>query len=254
MILVTGASGFLGKAIAEKLIHDDLDLYLTDLDIDSLVLLRLELLSLKPEVKIVIQSTDLANENDRLQLFESIENSGAELSGLVNNAAAVGSSYLAGWSASFLEQEVGVFRDSLDVNLVAPFHLSQLFAKHVAHRDGVIVNISSIYGSMAPDWSMYEGTSMGNPAGYAIAKAGINQLTKWMATSVGANIRVNAVAPGGIERGQPTEFVSKYVSRTPLKRMCTETDVVKLVRFLLSDDSAYMTGEILTVDGGRSLL
>jgi NAD(P)-dependent dehydrogenase (short-subunit alcohol dehydrogenase family) len=115
---------------------------------------------------------------------------------------------------------------------------------------GSIVNIASIYGLVGPDVSLYEGTAMGNPAYYAAAKGGVIQLTRYWATTMAPAVRVNCLAPGGIERGQPESFQARYKARTPLGRMATEADIVGGLVFFASDLSRYATGQILAVDGG----
>jgi NAD(P)-dependent dehydrogenase (short-subunit alcohol dehydrogenase family) len=116
--------------------------------------------------------------------------------------------------------------------------------------NGCIVNIGSIYGTYGPDWSLYEGTKMSNPAAYAASKGGLIQLTHWLATTVSPEIRVNAISPGGIFRNQPGEFVKRYESRTPLGRMANEEDFRGAIAYLASDLSKYVTGVNLAVDGG----
>lgn len=174
-----------------------------------------------------------------------------ELNILINNAAFVGSSSLAGWAEPFEAQTIETWRRALEVNLTAAFQLSQLFAPALRSARGAsIVNIASIYGHWGPDWSLYEGTQMSNPAAYGASKGGLIQLTRWLATTLGPEIRVNAISPGGIERGQPEQFVERYAKRTPMGRMATEDDFRGVVSFLASDMSAYVTGQVINVDGG----
>ena len=70
-----------------------------------------------------------------------------------------------------------------------------------------------------------------------------------MASRLAPRIRINAIAPGGIESGQPEEFIQRYITRTSLKRMCLEQDVANMAEFLISDKSGYITGQIFRVDG-----
>jgi len=154
-----------------------------------------------------------------------VKSDGLGLSCLVNNAAFVGSSNLQGWSSSFEEQNIATWRRAFEVNLTAAFHLSQLFAPELrSSSQGNIINVASIYGELGPDWSLYCGTDMGNPAAYSASKGGLIQLTRWLATSMAPSVRVNAISPGGIFRGQPESFVSRYVAKTPLGRMAIEDD------------------------------
>jgi NAD(P)-dependent dehydrogenase (short-subunit alcohol dehydrogenase family) len=119
-----------------------------------------------------------------------------------------------------------------------------------AGNNGSIINIGSIYGEYGPDWRLYDGTNLGNPAAYGVSKGGLTQLTRWMATTVAPAIRVNAIAPGGIARNQPQSFVQQYEARTPMGRMATEDDFRGAVAYLASALSAYVTGQVLHVDGG----
>ena len=91
---------------------------------------------------------------------------------------------------------------------------------------------------------------MGNPAAYAAGKGGLLQLTRWLATVLAPDIRVNAISPGGVWRNQPEAFLKRYIERTPLKRMAAEEDIKGAVVYLASDMSSYVTGQNLMVDGG----
>ena len=91
---------------------------------------------------------------------------------------------------------------------------------------------------------------MHNPAAYAAAKAGLINLTKWLAKTIGPEIRVNAISPGGIFRQQPKKFVKAYVKKTALKRMASENDFIGVIALLSSEASSYITGQNIIVDGG----
>jgi NAD(P)-dependent dehydrogenase (short-subunit alcohol dehydrogenase family) len=91
---------------------------------------------------------------------------------------------------------------------------------------------------------------MGNAAGYAASKGGVVQLTRWLATTLAPDVRVNCLTPGGVSRGQPESFQAAYRDRTPLGRMATEEDYKGAVAYLASDLSRYVTGHNLVVDGG----
>jgi NAD(P)-dependent dehydrogenase (short-subunit alcohol dehydrogenase family) len=94
---------------------------------------------------------------------------------------------------------------------------------------------------------------MGNPAAYAVSKGGLIQLTRWLATTLAPNIRVNAISPGGIFRDQDQQFVEKYSKETALGRMATEEDLQGLLAFLATELSSYVTGQVIQVDGGWKL-
>jgi NAD(P)-dependent dehydrogenase (short-subunit alcohol dehydrogenase family) len=151
----------------------------------------------------------------------------------------------------FVWRNSSTFQTFFEVNLTSVFHLTQgLLPSLTLSSSSSVVTISSIYGEYAPDFTLYQGTSMNNPAAYSSSKAGLIQLTRWLATSLAPSIRVNSIAPGGILRNQPPEFIERYCARTPLKRMATESDIIGGVVYLASDLSSYVTGQCLKVDGG----
>jgi len=193
---------------------------------------------------------DLADETaTREAVHETFRRLG-RLDILVHTAAFTGETRLKGWAVPFGKQTVEAWDLAMRVNLTSAFVLAQEAAPYLtASPGGSIVLVSSIYGQWAPDWSLYEGTTMGNPAGYNAAKAGLIQLARYLATTL-APVRANVISPGGIERGQPSSFKARYCARTPLGRMGREEDLKGSLAFLASDASAYVTGQNLVVDGG----
>ncbi|PJZ45656.1 SDR family oxidoreductase [Leptospira brenneri] len=251
-VLITGAGGGLGRIMADTLAELGADLILVDRSKTALESLE-EGLRSKWGVGTKIILCDLESERDRLSMIASVKDDGLELNCLINNAAFVGASDLLGWSVSFEDQTLDTWRRAVEVNLTAGFHLSQAFTPSLRNsKGGNIINIASIYGEFGPDWRLYEGTTMANPAAYAASKGGIVQLTHWLATTLAPDIRVNSISPGGIFRNQPAEFVRRYEDRVPMKRMATENDFRGSIAFLASDLSAYITGQVLRVDGGWS--
>lgn len=251
VVLITGGAGHVGRAAGEAFAELGADLVLLDLDEDGARR----------------SAADLARRFgvDALPLVHDLERDGAapaavgeaaawhgRLDVLVNAAALVGTSELPGWATAFEEQSVTTWRRALEVNLTAPFALAQAATPHLreAPAGGVVINVSSIYGQVGPDPKLYDGLEMANPAAYAASKGGLEQLTRWLATTLAPRVRANAIAPGGIERGQPAEFHRRYGERTPLGRMATEEDLKGAFAYLGSDLSRYVTGHVLLVEGG----
>ena len=247
--LITGAAGGIGRVIGQTLAELGADLVLVDRpgsDCGSLA----DALQRDWGVEVRAVDCDLELERDRGRLVESVEQHGG-LDVLINNAAFVGTSGLEGWATDFERQSVATWRRALEVNLTAAFDLTKGLARRLRQSPGgSIINIGSIYGSFGPDMALYTDTAMGNPAAYAASKGGLIQLTRWLATTLAPEIRVNAISPGGVFRNQPDVFVERYEQRTPLKRMATEDDFRGAVAFLASDLSRYVTGHNLAVDGG----
>lgn len=248
--LITGATGHLGETFAHTLAELGSDLILIDKPGTELESLSLKLQD-KWSVKIETYFCDLEIAEQISELIIELNRSGKNLNILVNNAAFVGSAELEGWSVDFSEQSIKTWRRAIEVNLTAVFKLSQGLYPLLKNSQGAsIINVVSTYAMYGPDWNLYEGTSMGNPAAYAASKSGLIGLTRWLATTIAPDVRVNAIAPGGIYRNQPESFVKKYSDRTPLKRMATEDDFRGVIAFLASDLSEYVTGQVVEVDGG----
>lgn len=248
--LITGATGRLGRVFADTLAELGADLILVDRPDSDFMVLKQELIE-RWGVQVENRICDLEDQNERADLIEAIVDSGLGLDILVNNAAFVGTSELPGWGVSFENQTVETWRRAIEVNLTAVFDLSKgLYPLLKSSESGTIVNIASIYGIHGPDWRLYQGTNMSNPAAYAASKGGLIQLTRWLATTIAPEVRVNAIAPGGIFRNQPEEFVRRYEVKTPLGRMAREDDFRGAIAYLASDLSRYVTGVNIAIDGG----
>jgi NAD(P)-dependent dehydrogenase (short-subunit alcohol dehydrogenase family) len=248
--LITGAAGGLGAVMVDALAEMGADLILVDrpgVNFDELV----EITQARWGVEVSHYHCDLEQHDQRTALFGFVKEHYSILNILINNAAFVGASDLKGWAVPYEKQTIESWRRALEVNLTAPFHLVQGFTKIMRESPGAsIMNIGSIYGEYGPDWRMYESTEMSNPAAYAASKGGLLQLTRWLSTTLAPLIRVNAISPGGVSRNQPETFVKQYESRTPLGRMASPEDFRGVVAYLASDLSQYVTGQVITVDGG----
>lgn len=141
-------------------------------------------------------------------------------------------------------------------NLTATFILARATGNAMAARgSGSMVLFSSMYGAVSPDPSIYEAPMTPNPVEYGVGKAGILQMTRYLAVHYGpANVRCNAVSPGpfpnpAIQRDQPA-FVERLGKKVPLGRVGQATEIAGAVAFLLGDASSYVNGQNLAVDGG----
>ena len=245
--------GGLGQEIALTIAELGGDLLLVDLPNTDYTTVTQKVLD-SWDVQVECLDCDLENEVERNSLISKVNTDSKGLNILINNAAFVGTSGLEGWVTDFESQSVDTWRRAIEVNLTAVFHLSQGLAPLLKKSaGGSIINIASIYAINGPDYSLYQGTNMGNPAAYAASKGGLLQYTRWLATTLAPHVRVNAILPGGILRNQPKEFVERYVERTPLGRMANNDDIKGVIAYLASDLSAYVTGEKILVDGGWTI-
>ena len=234
IIIVTGGSGLLGTSILEKLRQEGAIALNVDLQ--------------QGEEKSCFYHCDLTKEKCVKELTEKIIKEYGRIDGLVNNAYP----RTKDWGHKFEDILFDSWRKNVDIQLNAYFLMCQEVLKKMQHnKDAAIVNIASIYGMIGPDFSVYDETEMTMPAAYSAIKGGLINLSRYLAAYYGPKgIRVNCVSPGGIFNGQPESFVSRYETKTPLRRMGRPQDISPAVAFLLSDEASYITGQNIAVDGG----
>ena len=139
------------------------------------------------------------------------------------------------------------FDNYLKINVVSLFSACREFAKN--NLNGNIVNFSSTYGLISPLPDLYEGDNQKH-IGYGVSKSAVVQLTKHLAVHLAPNIRVNCVAPGGVKFEQGEDFISNYSKHVPLGRMMNVSELNGLLDYLCSEQSSYMTGQTISIDGG----
>ncbi|MGE4299496.1 MAG: SDR family oxidoreductase [Desulfovibrionaceae bacterium] len=181
---------------------------------------------------------------------------------LINNAANDPKvSNTGGVNGSRLEYfDQAMWDKDIAVGLTGAFLCGRTVGAHLAASGGgVILNIASDLGVIAPDQRIYrkdglaEEAQPAKPVTYSVVKHGLIGLTKYMATYwADKNVRVNALSPGGVYVSQPDDFVAKLANLIPMGRMAKGDEYKGAVLFLISDASSYMTGANLVVDGGRT--
>ena len=204
-----------------------------------------------------------ADVTDGPELEAAAEAISSELGGasiLVNNAG-IDQPPTAKLETHLLEDfPVSQFRQVLDVNVVGAFQCCQVFGKRMLGAGpGSIVNIGSLYSSLSPDPRLYDHLPTDppflKPPAYGASKAALTSLTRYFAVHwARQGVRVNTLSPGGVLGNQDAEFRAKFVARVPLGRMATLDDLTGPFLFLVSDASAYVTGQELLVDGGFTVL
>lgn len=246
---ITGGAGHIGLVLAEAL--TELGAAVALIDRPGLGAAKAEALASRNGARVIAVDADLAQPSAAQHAAGEVAEALGGLDVLVHCASLVGTSDLDGWSVPFEQQALHAWQKALDVNLTSGFAVVQAALPWLRKGGaGSVILIGSIYGVVGPDWRLYEGTALGNPAAYAASKGALLQLTRWLATTLAPAVRVNALSPGGVFRATPEPFHARYVERTPLRRMATEEDFKGAVAFLASDLSAYVTGQNLLVDGG----
>lgn len=245
--LITGADGKIGRVFAQEFSRLGGKCFLVDRNTKTLS----EFCSTLVGAGHQFMEMDLAKRLPQDKIESFIRDEFGRLDVLINNAAFTGDTDLEGWQGRFEEQTIDAWEAALQVNLSSAFKFAQIcvpFLRESASPS--ILNIGSIYGHLGPDYSLYEDLDMANPAAYGVSKAGLSQLTRWLASTLAPEIRVNTLSPGGILRGQKEKFVRRYNRKVPLGRMAKEIDVVNVMLFLSSDLASYVSGQDIIVDGG----
>jgi NAD(P)-dependent dehydrogenase (short-subunit alcohol dehydrogenase family) len=247
--LVTGGCQNFGWEIATGLAEAGADLIVTSHQADKAQTAAAKLAAAHG-VRAVGLMLDLFDESSVKKAFSDTGAAFGRLDILVNNAG--GHSTATGK----LETEpLESFERYIKANITGTFLcIREAAPLMMKQKSGSIVNIASVTSLLGRDRSVYAGTEMKNPVAYTASKAGVLGLTYDSAAYLGAwGIRVNAIAPGGFERGQPDSFIKAYNARTMLGRMGRDGhDLKGAVLFLASDAAAYVTGHTLYVDGGFS--
>jgi NAD(P)-dependent dehydrogenase (short-subunit alcohol dehydrogenase family) len=254
--IVTGGLGILGRRFCRGLADFGANVVVADLDEPAAAKFAEEL-TVGTGVGALGVGCNVADEASVERLVSRTVDRFGGIDILHNNAASK-SSDLTKFFAPFEDYSLDEWRKVMAVNLDGMY----LVAKHVGEqmvaqgRGGSIVQTASIYGIMASDKRIYEGSyylgmQINNPAVYSASKAGVVGLTRWLATYwADKNIRVNCLVPGGVESGQNDTFKQRYAARVPMGRMANGDEMVGALVYLVSDASSYVTGHVLVVDGG----
>ena len=248
--LVTGGAGHVGRAAGQALAEQGATVVLADLG-EEACLEAARAISERERAEVYGYACDIRTEAGAKALMGRVIGERRRLDILVHCASLTAATPIPGYAVPFDKQTAESWSAALDVNLSSLFWMS-LAGREALAANGVgsIIGISSIYGLVGPNLSLYEGTAMGNPAAYAASKGGTVQLIRYLSTVLAPRVRANTIAPGGLARGQDQNFVARYEKLTPMGRMGSEEDLKGAIALLASDASAWITGQCLAVDGG----
>lgn len=247
-ILIAGAGGLLGSQLVVSILEQGAKVIAADLDLE-MTKTNFEKLGVKlDDASLEFHKLDISNEQAVKELFTS----DIKIDGAVNCTYPRNKSY----GNHFFDVTLESFNENISLHLGSSFLFTQqcaaYFNKHKAPLS--IVNISSIYGVVAPDFTIYENTPMTMPVEYAAIKSGLLHLNKYVVKYVNdSDFRINSVSPGGVFDNQPETFLEAYKEKTFGAGMLKPSDMVGAIIFLLSDGSRYITGQNIIVDDGFSL-
>ena len=255
--IVTGGAGLLGQVFCQALVTAGADVAIIDIDKNKADETARKI-SKEQNQKVLAFACDITSPDSVVTMVEDVVNRLGRIDILLNNAASKGSN-LDQFFAEFENYSLQTWREVMAVNVDGLFLVAQSVGNQMkAQGGGSIIQISSIYGVVAPDQRIYEGSeyngrAINTPAIYSVSKAAVIGLTSYLSTYwADSKIRVNTLTPGGIASGQNSEFNKKYSNRVPLGRMGEATELVGALIYLASDASSYVTGQNIIVDGGLS--
>ena len=258
VVVITGGAGFLGQKHAEAVLDLGGVPVLTDLPSEKLDEAA-HRLTVAYGRDVMGVGADLTREQDVTTAVASVADRFGRIDGLINNAAFTGKGRnIPGLFDAFEDYSKELWQAALDVNLTGTLLITQAVGRVMrTARCGAVLNIASDIALISPDHRIYrdlpDGKSFNTPIAYPTTKGALLSFTRYLATYWAPfGIRVNALCPAGVYDNQDAEFVKRLTNLIPMGRMATPDDYKGSVVYMLSDASAFMTGAVVVVDGGRT--
>ncbi|MFW0713412.1 oxidoreductase [Aliarcobacter butzleri] len=251
VVVITGGAGLIGKEFVKAVIENGGIAIIADINEELGKKVKESLSKELDTSNIDFFKLEITSKNSLNECINFLDEKYKKIDALINNAYPRNKNY----GRHFFDVEYEDFIQNLGLNLGGYFTASQQFSQYFKNQGyGNIINISSIYGVVAPRFEVYDNTPMTMPVEYAAIKSGLIHLTKYMAKYFkGMNIKVNALSPGGIFDHQPEAFLEKYKEKCLNKGMLDNSDLKGTLIYLLSDMSKYVNGQNIIVDDGFSL-
>lgn len=261
--IITGGGGLLGKKHAEAVLIGNGIPVLVGRTLSKLEAVRSEL-SEKYDGQIEVYSADITDKSAVLALREYVMEKYGHIDVLINNAAnnpKVEEKSENMKPIRFESFPEDIWNADIKVGLTGALFCCQIFGEQMLKQGGgVILNISSDYGILAPDQRLYlkdglaDDMQIVKPVTYSVVKHGLIGLTKYLATYWGdKGIRSNTLCPSGIYNGQDEIFVEKFVKNVPMGRMSMPEEYIGTILYMISDASSFMNGATVVIDGGKSI-
>jgi len=259
VILITGAYGLIGQTISMSFLEQGALVVLADINADKSEEIRQKISTCFPENRFLFLPLDITQEKSCEDTIEAIVQKFGRLDVLINNAAI--DAKFDKEHTSFVDQSrfehypAQLLRKAVDVNLTGTILISQCACRQMIRQSsGNIINVASTYSVVAPNQDLYDygdGNPKFKPVDYIVSKSFIPNFTRYLATFYARQgIRCNAIVPHGVFNGHDAAFIKNFAALSPLGRMCSREELIGPFTFLASDASGYMTGSLLTVDGG----
>lgn len=245
-VIITGGNGFLGSQFVKAFIEKDSNVLILDITKNK-----------KKHPRLFNYKCDITNDASLSTVSKEIYKKFKKIDVLINNAAIDHLPKQKNNSNKLEDFDLDKWNNEINVGLTGSLNCTKHFGKLMAEQKsgGVILNISSDLGIIAPNQNIYKKLNFTKPVTYSVIKHGIIGLTKYTASYWGdKKVRCNVLAPGGINQNFDKSFVNKIKKLIPLNRMARINEYNNIVLFLCSDESSYITGTTIVADGGRSII
>ena len=248
IVVITGGAGLIGQEFVKAIVENNGIAVIADINEEMGYQVKENLSKALKKDNIDFVKLDITSKESLQSCIKYLDDKYSRIDALVNNAYPRNKNY----GKHFFDVEYKDFVENVGLNLGGYFLTSQQFAKYFQEQGyGNIVNISSIYGVVAPRFDIYTGTTMTTPVEYAAIKSALVHITKYMAKYFkGMHIRVNAISPGGILDNQPKSFLDGYRKYCLSKGMLNKNDLNGTLIYLLSNMSEFVSGQNIVVDDG----
>lgn len=251
VIVITGGAGLIGQEFVKAVDEQHGIALIADINEEVGLQVKKKLSLDLHSSSIDFVRLDITSKESITEMVDALHSRYGRIDALVNNAYPRNKNY----GRHFFDVAFSDFCENINLNLGGYFLTSQQLAQYFQKQGfGNIINISSIYGVIAPKFDVYDNTPMTMPVEYAAIKSAIIHLTRYMAKYLkGMNIRVNSLSPGGIFDNQPSSFVEAYRKQCLNKGMLDKADLCGTLVYFLSDLSSYVNGQNIIIDDGFSL-
>jgi len=249
IVVVAGGAGLLGSYFCSAIAEQGGTAIIADIDMAAATAVAEKIRANGGDAEAeVLNITDSVSVNN---LIASLNERHGRIDAVVNNAYPRNKNY----GRRLEDVTYADFCENVSMHLGGYFLVAQKFALYFReHNGGNIVNIASIYGTLAPRFDIYADTSMTMPVEYAAIKSAVIQVTRFFAQYFKTDgVRCNSISPGGILDHQPDDFLEKYNSHCGVKGMLDPQDIIGVLVFLLSDTSQYINGQNMIIDDGFSI-
>jgi|TARA_B100001964_G_scaffold236437_1_gene298150 NAD(P)-dependent dehydrogenase (short-subunit alcohol dehydrogenase family) len=255
--LITGAAGFLGAHHCNTVLSIGNTLVMIDKDKKKLIQVFNKLKKNFRSSKIFLFAADIVNEKKIKDISKKLKRKKIIVNSIINNAAIDAKPSKKTSNLDFVSSKQ--WRKELDTSLLGSYLIIKHFIKEMCvKKDGKIINIGSDLSVIAPNQSIYMRGGFKNyikPATYSVVKHGLLGMTKYFSSLYAEkNVRFNMVSPGPIFKNQNKKFINELKKIIPMRRMATPQDLEEVIKFLLNDNSKYVTGQNILIDGGRTII